>query len=216
MGEVRDYDRVDVTGYAPRHPGEYGLSVLSAPASEPVSLALAKSHLRIDHAAEDALITAWVTAARELTETYTRKRWVTQQLRLTLERFPYLTRDIRLPVSPVATIDNFAYTDANGNAATLATDGSAFQKWLDHNPPLLCPLPYQPWPITKPGVLQAITIDFTAGTAAAGVPQQVTAAILLTLGDWDKNRAGEGDPIGRGLPNAAKFLLDSLWAGAYS
>lgn len=207
-------ERDDITGFAPRHPGEYGLTLLVAPSSEPVLLALAKAHLRIDHTAEDTLISSWITAARQMTESHAGKRWITQSLRLTLERFPYLTRDIRLPVQPVASIDAFNYTDAGGNAAALTA--GAYQTWLDHNPPLLAPLPYQPWPITKPGVLQAVTIDFTAGGAPAAVPEQVKAAILLTIGDWDKNRAGEGDPIGRGLPPAAKWQLDQLWTGAYS
>lgn len=193
---------------------EYGLTVTSGPASEPVSLTLAKAHLRIDHSAEDDLITSWITAARRLTETHTRQRWITQTLAMTLEGFPCGSEPIRLPVSPVASISSIAYTDADGAAATM--DAADYQTWLAHNPPLIVPDAYDPWPITEAGKLQAVTITFVAGTASGSVPEEVKTAILLTLGDWDKNRAGEGDPIGRGLPPAAKYILDSLWTGGYS
>lgn len=208
---------------------EYGLTNLTQPASEPVALALAKAHLRIDHTAEDTLITGWITAARQLTESYTGRRWIEQSMRLTLERFPYsvnyvpsplepvsrANRTLRLPVQPITSIDRLAYIDAFGEEQLLS-DGTDYQKWLDHNPPLVAPTPSGFWPITQYGALQAVTIDFTAGGAAADVPGQVSAAILLALGNWDENRGDQNVIIARGLPPAARFLLDQLWTGVYS
>jgi uncharacterized phiE125 gp8 family phage protein len=195
---------------------EYGLTLVTAPASEPVSLAVAKAHLRIDHDDEDALIASWIRAARQATESYTGRRWIEQDVRLTLAGFPRCgSGQIRLPVQPVSEITGFTYLDADGAEQTLA-DGTGYQTWLDHNPPLVAPPVNGYWPQTQTGAIQAVTIAFTAGGDAGDVPEQVVAAILLTIGDWDKNRAGEGDPIGRGLPPAAKWQLDQLWTGAYS
>lgn len=67
----------------------YSLSNLTQPASEPVTLALAKAHLRIDHTAEDDLITSWIKAAREAAEKYTGRRFITQSLRMRLNDWPH-------------------------------------------------------------------------------------------------------------------------------
>lgn len=192
----------------------YGLTTTLAPEVEPVSLAVAKTHLRIDHDDEDALISAWIVAARQLTEAYTGRRWVTQELSMTLEAFPECNGEIRLPVFPVASVDSITYRDVDGATQTLST--SLYRTWLDHNPPLVALAPDEEWPDTEDGALTAVTVNFTAGNELADVPGGVKAAILLTLGNWDENRGDQNVLIARGLPPAARFLLDSLWTGAYS
>jgi uncharacterized phiE125 gp8 family phage protein len=117
----------------------YGLTTITGPASEPVTLAVAKAHLRIDHDDENALIEDWIKSARELAEAHTGRRFVTQQVRVTLGAFPCDPDDIiRLPVGPVASVDSLTYTDEAGATQTLAADVE-YQAWLDHNPPLLAP-----------------------------------------------------------------------------
>lgn len=191
---------------------EYGLTVITPPASEPISLTLAKAFLKIDHAAEDTLLTGLIVAARQLTESYTGRRWITQTLRLTLAEFPCW--EIRLPVLPVASITAITYKDVAGVTQTLSP--SLYQTWLDHNPPLIAPAVNQYWPYTRTQAIQAVTVDFVAGAASADVPEQVKAAILLTIGNWDANRGDQNILIARGLPPNARFLLDQLWTGAYS
>lgn len=197
----------------------YGLTVITAPASEPVSLALAKAHLRIDHDAEDTLITGWVKAARELTELYTGKRWITQSLRLTLSEWPIdctsgIDGAIRLPVDPVSAITLFQYFDAAGVEQTLTS--SDYQTWFDHGPPLVCPAIGERWPDLQSGKVAPIKLEFTAGVSAGSVPEGVKTAILLCLGHWDENRGDQNALIARGLPPGAKAHLDLLWNGAYS
>jgi uncharacterized phiE125 gp8 family phage protein len=197
----------------------YSLTTITGPSEEPVTLAKAKAHLRIDHDDENALIEDWIKSARELAEAHTGRRFVTQQVRVTLGAFPCDPDDIiRLPVGPVASVDSLTYTDEAGATQTLAADVE-YQAWLDHNPPLLAPPAYESWPATKGGALKAVTVTFTVGTAVADVPGSVATAILLTLGYWDQNR-GDGteatnDPRALGLSPGALRLLDTLWSGAY-
>lgn len=197
----------------------YGLTVITAPASEPVSLTLAKAHLRIDHTAEDDLITGWIKAARELTELYTGKRWVTQSLRLTLSEWPTdstggICGAIRLPVEPVSAITLFKHYDTGGTEQTLVAD-TDYQTWLDHSPPLVCPAIDDTWPDLQSGKVAPIKIEFTAGVAAGSVPEGVKTAILMCIGNWDENRGDQNVSIARGLPPSAKAQLDFLWNGAY-
>ncbi len=195
----------------------FGLVTITPPAVEPVSLARAKAHLRIDHDEEDDLITGWIRAARELSEQYTGKRWVTQTLRLTLARWPDdgtsdIAGAIRLPVEPVASVDTVRYFDAAGTEQAL--DAEDYQTWLEHSPPLVCPPPDGYWPALKRGKVKPVTIEFTAGGPLQNVPAGVSVAMLLAIGNWDENRGDSG--AAKSLPPAAKAQLDLLWNGAYS
>lgn len=190
----------------------YSLTTISPPGEEPVQLEDAKRHLRIDHTEEDLLINGWIVAARELTEKYTGKRWITQGLRLVLSCWPE-DGMIRLPVEPIASIDLVKYLDVGGSEVEI--DAADYQTWLDHSPPLILPAPKKYWPLVEFGRVNPITIEFTAGGEADEVPEQVRTAILLCLGNWDENRGDQNVVIAKGLPPAAKFNLDQLWTGSY-
>ena len=221
----------------------YGLSLITPPAEEPVSLARAKLHLRVDHDAEDELIGGWIAAARTLTEKHANRRWVEQQLRLTMTDWPdggggswvesYIARTtglsaagicgaIPLPVEPVTSVDAVKHYDLGGTLRTLTAD-TQYQTWLDHSPPLVAPAPLTVWPTVQTGRLQAVLIEFTTGYGAAGdVPEQAKAAILLCLGYWYENRGDgmdltmmNGLPQALGMPPGAKRLLDMMATDGY-
>jgi uncharacterized phiE125 gp8 family phage protein len=59
-----------------------------APASEPISIAEAKDHLRIDHDDEDDYIDGLIQMAREQVESDCARALMTQTRVLTLDRFP--------------------------------------------------------------------------------------------------------------------------------
>lgn len=188
----------------------YSLTTTSPPTSEPVSLALAKTHLRIDHDEEDELVKVWISAARRLAEEYTGKRWATQTLRMYLPGFP--DGAIELPVEPVSSVTSVTYKDTAGDSQTLVS-GTDYQTWLDHSPPLILPEPDADWPDTEFDRAQAVTVTFVAG--GGEVPDMVKSAILLTLGYWDGNRGDGENAAEMGLPAGAKRLLDLLWTGSY-
>ena len=64
------------------------LTLLTGPATEPVTLADMKAHLRIDTADEDDLILALISAARLHVEARTRRALIVQTWRLWLDQWP--------------------------------------------------------------------------------------------------------------------------------
>lgn len=195
----------------------WAIVTTTAPAEEPVSLARAKAHLRVEHAADDDLIRQWITAARLLTEKFTGRRWVTQTVRYSAPGFPANGCPVRLPVSPVSAVTAVGYRDPDGVLVLAAADD--WQTWPAHNPPLVAPAPARTWPATQAGRLAAVEIDATAGYGgAADVPADAVAAMLLCLGYWYENRGDDGRPgvpEHLGLPVGAVRLLAGLATGGY-
>ena len=172
------------------------ITLSSGPTSEPVSLAEAKSHLRVDHSDSDVEITAMIQAARELVEKNLNldlgeRTWV-----YTLESFH---DPIELPKSPTDGIDSIEYVDTDGNTQTLSTDVYLLEGdeiYLKYD---------QSWPSVR-DQRAAITITFRSG--GAEVPQAVKNAILLTVGDLYENREGKVIGTIQSVNPTVQALLD--------
>lgn len=100
------------------------LKVQTEPTVEPVSLAEAKAHCRVDTDADDALIVAYIRAAREWVSAYMDETLVHTQYVMRLDSFPH---EIELPRPPMATATGYTavtvtYTGENQQTATLATN----------------------------------------------------------------------------------------------
>ncbi|MEQ1619683.1 MAG: head-tail connector protein, partial [Terricaulis sp.] len=61
------------------------ITILTPPASEPITLAEAKLFLRIDQTAEDPLITTLIAAAREAVEVACGRALITRRVRESLD-----------------------------------------------------------------------------------------------------------------------------------
>ena len=75
------------------------MQLITPPAAEPVSLAEAKHHLRVDFDEDDALIQALICAARQSAEMLTQRQLVTARWRMVLNaltRIRYCTPDGKL------------------------------------------------------------------------------------------------------------------------
>ena len=169
------------------------LVLVTPPASEPVSLAEAKAHLRVDHTDDEALIAALVTAARDLVESSTGRVLVTQTWRLDLAGFPAGAGEIELPKPPCASVTSVAYTDPSGASQTLA--GSDWTLVSDTGPRAaaarLMPTSGTVWPVTQ-DIANAVRITFVAGYgAASAVPKSLNAVLLLLLGDLYASREAQ-------------------------
>src|SRR3546814_312813 len=151
--------------------------------TEPVSLAEAKAHLRVtDDDPYISDLSAYVTAARKHVEALLNASIVTQTRTLELDAFPADGR-ISLPYGPVTGVSEIAYTDTDGNAATV--DSHTRSK------DVVTPAYGETWPATRDQI-GAVTITYTAGMMAGSpatlADADITAAIKLVLGDLEDNR----------------------------
>jgi uncharacterized phiE125 gp8 family phage protein len=149
------------------------LSLITPPSGEPVTLAEAKAHLKLDTSDDDVLVGAFITAARARAEWHTGRALMTQGWTLFLDRWPAGgVLDIPLPpLRSVSAVTTFARDDA----ATLL-DPARYVVDLAGNRIALRPASVLP-PLLRN--INAIAIAFTAGYGAAGdVPQGLKSAIL--------------------------------------
>ena len=179
----------------------YGLAVYTGPTSEPVSLAEARAHCRIDTVDDDAILAGLILAARQYVEAVTGRAILSQTFDLTLDDFP--AWEIELPRSPVASITSIGYLDTAGVSKTVTSyvlDGRS-------RPPRLTPAYGESWPETR-GTAGCVTVRFVAGESQA--PEPLRQAILLLVGSWYENR--EDTVIASGvsvadLPHGVSALL---------
>ena len=158
------------------------------PAFEPLTLAEAKQHLRVEVADDDALITSLVIAARQYIEGRTGRILCSRAHINELAGFPRDGKDIVLPVSPVTAVASVSYFDSNGATQTL-TVGTGYRLALHLSPARIrLPVSSSAW-LETIAVEDAVTITFTAGYANIGaVPETAKHAVRLLIGHWYENR----------------------------
>lgn len=181
------------------------LDLVTAPAVEPVSLADAKAHLRVDGTDENSLITALIVAARQFVENHCEIALVTQTLRMTL---PAFADAIQLERPPVVGITQIEYVNTAGTVVTvLNADNNLWRLSAGPMRPIVTPYFNASWPDTA-AVPDAVKITYTAGygAAATDVPQAIRQAMLLLIGHWYKTREAAG-PALADAPFAVTALL---------
>lgn len=187
--------------------------VITDVTAEPITRAEAKLHLRIDDIggshADDTLVDALITAARQMAEHYTGRAFAGQTLEATLREFPEDDDYIDLPMPPVATITHVKYYDGDGTLQTLATANYALSAYgLSRRVELTYG---NTWPATR-DMPDAVQVRFVTGYAATGaaagytaLPKAARQGLLLIIGHLYENRQA-GDE----MPMAARALLDTL------
>ncbi len=173
--------------------------VLSAgPEVEPVSLAEAKAHLRIDGTDEDILIGSLIVTSRLHIEAEMGLALVTQGWSWFTDAWPR-GASLKLPLRPVQSIAAVRTYDDAGVATTLSPDAY----FLDGagKPARLVRQGALAWP--KPGrIANGIEIAFTAGYGDAedDVPAPVRLAVKMLVAHWYEARepvllGEQADPV---------------------
>jgi len=161
------------------------LKLITPPAAEPISLAEAKAHLRVDTTDEDALITALISAAREHAEHVTHRAFITQTWELAVDAFP--AAEILLPRPRLISVVSVKYDDAAEVEQTMDAADYALDTYSE--PGWLLPAYGSTWPATLDAA-NAVRVRYTAGygATASAVPQGLKAWMLLRVGNLYRNR----------------------------
>lgn len=182
-----------------------GLMIIAAPEEEPVSLAAAKLHLRVDHDDEDALIRGFIAAARQDAEHQLGRALCAQTLRLSLDGFP--SGCIVLPRPPLQSVKAITYLDADGVRQTI--DPADYRAITDELVGRVLPAYGKSWPAARvePGSVQ---ITYVAGwPEASDVPESIKSWIKVRLGTLYKLRATlDSAPLNDAPRQAFDALLD--------
>lgn len=181
-------------------------ALVTAPTAEPVTLAEAKLHLRVDDNADDVLIGALITASRQHAEHDTRRALVTQTWKLVLDAFPESV--ITLDRAPVSAVVSVVYIDPEGVSQTLSAAG--YQLDAVTEPCRLVPAYGSTWPATRAQV-NAVTVTYTCGYGNPDtVPESIKRWMLLRIGALYENR--EEVLTGRAITLAPLPFVDALLA----
>jgi uncharacterized phiE125 gp8 family phage protein len=170
------------------------MQLITPPAGEPVSLAEAKLHLRVDFDDDDSLIQVLISAARQAAETLTNRQLVTARWRMVLDSFPGPSimgvpagqtftlpgHAVLLPKSPVQSVVEIRYLDMAGAWQVMAAVNYTVDSACE--PVRITPVFGQIWPIALPQI-GAVSVIFDAGYGdASAVPEGIKTWIKLRLG----------------------------------
>ncbi|MGQ0740924.1 MAG: head-tail connector protein [Alphaproteobacteria bacterium] len=184
------------------------LELITAPAEEPVSLADAKAHLRVDTNDDDALITRLIAAARQAAEEATGRAFVAQTWRLWLDGWPSEWA-IELPRPPLIGVSSITAYDRNGNATvvdaeTYLVDAAARPGRVVFDTTVLPPVILR--------AANAIAVEFDAGYgAAAVVPAGIVAGVLAWIAHlYELRGESETPPPAQALALLAPYRVFAL------
>jgi uncharacterized phiE125 gp8 family phage protein len=173
------------------------LVLTTAPTVEPVTLAEAKAHLRVDGSAEDTLIGSLIITSRLHVEAALGLALITQGWSYFIDAWP-AGPQLSLPLRPVQSIAAVKVYAADETVTTLPSDsyvldGASTPARLVRQGSLAWPKP------GRPG--NGIEIAFIAGygSDADSVPAPIRQAILLLVAHWHEHR----EPVAIGQANAS-------------
>ncbi|MDQ0347197.1 head-tail connector protein [Ancylobacter vacuolatus] len=177
--------------------------LLAGPTVEPLTLAEAKTYLRVDHEAEDGLISSLITAARATVEALTRRVLIDQSWRIVRDAWP-ASGLIAVPVNPLKALTAARVIGADGGETALPLD--TFSTDTARLPGLI---KVARGAVPAPGrALAGIALDITAGhgPGANHVPSPLIEAVRVVLAHFYEHR----DVAGPGAAFPAR--LDALVA----
>lgn len=182
------------------------LMLVTGPTSPAVTTAEAKSHLRVDIADDDTLISELVAAAVQMFEELNGRALFTQTWKMTLDRWPSSGR-IELPRPPLASVTSIKYYDTAGTEYTF--DSANYDVETGRTPGRVSLGYGQVWPAESLRYNSPIVVTYVAGWATtAAIPARYKAAIKLLVGHWYENR--ETIITSGAMPKAVPLGFESI------
>lgn len=168
------------------------LELSVAPSVEPVTLAEAKAHCRIEHSDDDALVTALIIAARQSVEDFTNRALVNQTWKQFFDacELPFAKREIwlrKVSVNSITSVKAYAADDTATTVPSIDYFKSGDRVVLKEG---------KSWP-SHGRQFDAVEIEYVAGygAVAANVPAPIRQAILMLVAHYYENREAGGDPV---------------------
>lgn len=193
---------------------KFGLTQTVAPAAVVITTAQAKTHCGIAAAdtSFDTYVDTLVAAALFHVETLTNQQLYTATWAMTLDALPTGTRELLLPITPVASVTSVVYTDAAGDEQTW--NSSNYVVSTDRKPARIRPAYNIVWPTTRKEP-DANVITFVCGYGnAASVPASYVHAMKLLVKHWfDNGSAVVVGTIAASLPLGFQPLLNTMNLG---
>lgn len=159
------------------------LQLITDATFEPVALAVAKAHLRVDGTDDDDYIDALISSARESAEHVLGRALCTQTWERTLDAFP--SGAIKLGHAPVVSITSITYVDGAGATQTLS--GGAYVLDTGAEPGVVRPAYGTDWPAAL-DTANAVRVRYVCGYAADACPKSIQSWMLLHIGNLYRNR----------------------------
>ena len=176
---------------------------------EPITLDEAKNHLRVDSAADNALITGLIITARLLAERHTGRVFITTILE---KIYDEAGESFELPYPPLQELIKIETISDAGIKTEVSSDT------YDADPSIGTPGRVQLkngcfWPTHRGFASFIVTFKAGYGDAGSDVPDLIRQAILQTIAHLYENRGAlEGTPAARriqNLPAGVAVLLSS-------
>jgi uncharacterized phiE125 gp8 family phage protein len=206
--------------------------LITPPAVEPVSVAVAKSHLRVDFDDDDDLIAALISAAREMCEQKMNRAIFNQTYVLSLDQFNYgdwrstipmerrnplnfsalwESMALRLPMPRLVSVTSITYMDTFGSPQTL--DPATYSVDNSSQPARVVPSINLSWPTTDYYVPGSVKVTYVAGSYGDGAtvntcPSSIKMAILLLVGHLYENREASTQLALKMIPLGVDALLN--------
>lgn len=154
------------------------VTLITPPASEPVTLLEAKLHLRVDTDMEDGLISALIITAREQVEHVTGQRLVTQTWTLEADR---ACEGSLYGLTPAQTImsDGATFSVDGLLPPTLTVDGAGvFTLVCGFGSAAAVPASIKQWMLLRIAALYAQRENLAVGTTVTSIPRGFGDALL--------------------------------------
>ncbi len=146
--------------------------------------------------AEDDLLTAIITTAREYVEDVTGRALLTQTWYYYLDEFPAKDDFIKIPFGNLQSVTSIKYKDTDGTETTMTvTTDYLVETNTDQCGKIV--LPYgESWPTDTLYPSNPITIEFVCGwTAASSIPKRIITALKMICSDLYSNRDAQTQTV---------------------
>ena len=198
----------------------FSFSLITSPAREPLTVAEAKDHLRLDTSADDVLVGTLIAGARQWAERYTGRAFITQTWTLSVDRVPCedgrcdgmvqgaigsldRLRALNVPRAPLQSVESIQTFDDDDTAHTFSPDN--YYVDTSREPGRLVLRSGAVWPYAERDA-NSIVVTYKAGygDTAADVPASIRTAIAGIMAYYYQNR---GDAT-TAVPASVRALLD--------